>query len=269
MTTGLIIGYGRAGQRHGKILDGLGIRWDAVDPNIIEFVKPKKVRYRSLTLALAEPHPAARVEKEAYDFAVICTPPALHLEQINQCLEAGLPVLCEKPLCALGQLDEAKALPDTAPVMVAYNYRYHPTLKAVQGQIPSLMLCRQNRPNLPEWGLLLDHVSHDLDIINWLTGGVEVTSAKHWESNESDEWFIRAKAGSQSVLISEAIGDYYNTRGAVLTYPDTKTVVIDANMQMYTDMWQAFLSGNYYPGLKEAIQTQELLEDCCANSEMG
>ena len=196
-----------------------------------------------------------------FDFAVICTPPDLHLSQIRQCLDAGLPVLCEKPLCGLGQLAEAEALlghPNAGKVMVAFNYRFHPKLQAPNG-IPELMVCRQQR-DLPAWGLLLDHCSHDLDIIRSQAGGFEVTSASYHNSHGRQWWTIEGQAQGQPVMIEEWVGPT-PTRIAKLAYAD-KIIDLDPDPAMFREMWAAFLRGEYKPGLAEAIETQKLLERC-------
>src|SRR3990172_6663983 len=179
----LIIGYGHAGRRHGATLDKLGIKWDYYDPNVSIGAFPK------------EPgHIYTKIEKieGSYDFAIIATPPSLHLAQINQCLDAGLSVLCEKPLCDLGQLKEAEALlshPLAHRVMMGFNYRWHPVLTDIKrkqelwdktgGQFACFS--DQYRVDIPEWGLLLDHVSHSIDILLWLSGmeTLEVSRATH------------------------------------------------------------------------------------------
>ena len=194
MTRALIIGYGRAGRRHGATLDKLGIKWDYYDPYVPIGAFPK------------EPgHIYTKVEelKGSYDFAVICTPPNLHLDQIRTCLDAGIPILCEKPLCALGQLEEAEALlthPLAHRVMMAFNFRFHPILVAIKRQqekweqLGGQWACfsDQHRTDIPEWGLLLDHVSHSVDILLWLSGSdtLEIRQATHSRNESMEVWFM-------------------------------------------------------------------------------
>lgn len=248
--TVLIIGYGRAGKRHAKMAKELGLETFAYDP----FVFPHQ------GTELVESFLAEGLATHV----VIATPPDSHLHYIRFCLDSGLPVLCEKPLCALSQLDEAKALldhPNAHKVMVAYNWRYHPKLKQAQKSlsVPLVMDCQQQRNDLPEWGLLLDHCSHDLDILRFVSvDEPEVIRAKYTENSKCKTWIIR----TDNAHITEAVTNYEGIRIAFLYYAPSLLIELDPDPKMYADMWQAFLRGDYRPGLDEAIKTQELLEKC-------
>jgi len=172
----LIVGYGRAGKRHAKIVEKLGHFWLAVDPSI----QATKV-FNTLDSALA--YKLIDEKYGSFDLAVICTPPGLHISQAQTCLDAGLHVLIEKPLCGRGQLDKAEKLlyhPRQDRVMMALNYRWHPAIKGLRqtrgidwnedwaGQWQAHS--EQHRQTIPEWGILLDHAAHTIDIIRHLSG---------------------------------------------------------------------------------------------------
>lgn len=62
------------------------------------------------------------------DAVILCTPTALRLEALEPLMQAGLPILCEKPLAET--YSEAKAIADAAdkygvPVAVNQNFRRH------------------------------------------------------------------------------------------------------------------------------------------------
>jgi predicted dehydrogenase len=55
---------------------------------------------------------SALLESERLDFINILTPPALHRERCLEAKQAGLHVICQKPLC--DELDVARALEEEA-----------------------------------------------------------------------------------------------------------------------------------------------------------
>src|SRR5690606_9877639 len=72
--------------------------------------------------------------------AVICTPAHLHIPMAGQLLEAGVPVLIEKPLSTTLEGTEALlALARSAQITagVAYVYRAHPALQAMRQALQS------------------------------------------------------------------------------------------------------------------------------------
>jgi predicted dehydrogenase len=75
-----------------------------------------------------------------FDIAVVCSPPFLHLEQLEMLLRAGIPTLCEKPL-ALSAAD-ALAVRELSKqtstlVMVAHQLRHQSTYGEIKRIIAS------------------------------------------------------------------------------------------------------------------------------------
>lgn len=247
----LIIGYGRAGKRHEGYARRFGLIPYIYDP----ILKPDNDIDQYLN--------NAKITR-----AVIASPPDTHLDYINQCLEAGLKVLCEKPLCGFGQLEEAKRLPKDAKVMVAYNYRYHDRLQSIIRSSEKVnMRCKQYRHPMPEWGLLLDHCSHDLDICQMVAAqDIEIVKCNHsyltapW--GQEEKWIITLNVGE---IIGVVTSDQSQSRIALLE-TDDKMIDIDPNPRMFENMWADFLGGYFDAaenrGLRQAIRTQKLLEDC-------
>ena len=127
------------------------------------------------------------------DAVVISTPHTLHYKQIMDSLNAGLHVLCEKPLCCT--VARAKRIAETAKkkkkvVLVSYQrhmegkFRFIRKLiqKKTLGKVEYVqgMLCQNWKeltmglwrqvPELSGGGMLNDSGSHILDIVLWLTG---------------------------------------------------------------------------------------------------
>lgn len=135
------------------------------------------------------------------DAVEVATPHTLHFEHVVAGLEAGLHVLCEKPLvCSVA---DAKALIEkrdaTGKVcLLSYQRHYQPEFRYIRQQIQSgafgkvtfvnALQCQQWKkgtagtwrqdPALSGGGQLNDSGSHLLDIILWVTGlGVDKVSA--------------------------------------------------------------------------------------------
>ncbi|MCC5835195.1 MAG: Gfo/Idh/MocA family oxidoreductase [Opitutales bacterium] len=83
---------------------------------------------------------ALREKAGECDFALVLTPHYLHFEQARDCLNAGLPVLIEKPACA--HLQEARALLEMSraralPVMVGQTRRFEPQYQGLRAWMRS------------------------------------------------------------------------------------------------------------------------------------
>lgn len=77
------------------------------------------------------------------DAALVATPSAFHAEHAIRLLEAGLPVLLEKPLGA--SMDDARAILEKSaetgkPVMVAENYRFWPAERTIRRAVKDGLL---------------------------------------------------------------------------------------------------------------------------------
>lgn len=128
----------------------------------------------------------------------ICSPTPTHRDITERGLNAGLPVLCEKPLTRT--LADATALrtlaADTsAPVMVGHVVRFFPQYEAAQEQVqagrlgtPAVARARRLSP-FPTWGdwyanrdasggLFFDLAIHDFDYLRWVFGEVERVFAR-------------------------------------------------------------------------------------------
>jgi predicted dehydrogenase len=142
---------------------------------------------------------------EKLDFVDICTPPAFHGSAIRPALEAGVHVLCEKPLVlSSGELARLAALaPERALVLATvHNWRHAPVLlRATElvrsGAIGSVSRVRwetlRDKPaaasgQADNWrvdpavaggGILIDHGWHALYAIQqWIQGEPDRVSAR-------------------------------------------------------------------------------------------
>ena len=188
----LIVGSGSIGQRHAHNLAALNCRIACVDPRAdrqeaLSAETPTTGAYDSVEAALAA---------DTFDGAVIGSPTAFHVDQGVALLEAGVPLLLEKPVSpdlASATRLHAKAAETGVAVLLGYTWRWWPPL----GQVRNLLEEREvgtlrhvrfvMSAHLADWhpyepynawfmaskeqggGALLDE-SHWIDLCLWLFG---------------------------------------------------------------------------------------------------
>ncbi|SDC20197.1 Gfo/Idh/MocA family protein [Shouchella lonarensis] len=124
------------------------------------------------------------------DAVVICTPNRFHHEAALEALQAGVHVLCEKPM-ALTEAEclemESAAKTSGCVLQIAYHYRFHPQALAAKqlvqaGEIGEPLVIKVEalrRRKVPGWGVftnrdlqgggcLMDYGCHLLDLALWL-----------------------------------------------------------------------------------------------------
>ncbi len=182
----LILGCGSIGKRHADVLSSIGIK------NILVF-DPVKAQAD----ALIQQTPCARYvesyEKglaEKPDAVFVLTPPALHISNACDALDAGCNVFLEKPLSdSMKGVDEFIKKVDESgkKVMVGFCFRFHDgVLKmkglADEGAIGDIVSVRammgEHFPDVrPDYKTIYYakhsgafELIHDLDLAIWLTG---------------------------------------------------------------------------------------------------
>ena len=261
----VIIGLGHAGLRWQKILNTLGYR-----PLIID-TDPEKGGLDSLDTATWVEHNIS--------FAIVCTPPDQHIANIKECLDYSIPVLCEKPLCAFGQVEQAKELlkrVNADSVRVAYNYRYSPDINyqevrdnyenIVEQKETKITLFASQQRQLPSWGIILDHLSHDVDLFRALFGEMTIETARLIEkpTKTSCITFGTFDSGIPFKIHDETKKNKCERVANICVdgyqFSMTPNPAMFTNMLMkfmkYIDGKEEYMAG----GLEDAIKTQEVLE---------
>jgi predicted dehydrogenase len=196
----LIVGSGSVGKRHARNFGRLGCEISCVDPRLERMAELSGEvgvvqNFSSLEDAL---------ESGGFDAVAVCSPPHVHVAQTRACLQAGLPVLLEKPLSPV--LQEAAQLRDLQqrtriPVLLGYTWRWQTQLRKVrdllsQNDIGALRHVRfVMSAHLADWhpweryqdffmarrdlggGALLDE-SHWTDLAQWMFGLPEAVAAR-------------------------------------------------------------------------------------------
>lgn len=103
-------------------------------------------------VGVADPSPGARAKADAAGIAAaastaellerrpdaiyVATPNHLHLPPVAEAADAGVPVLCEKPMAAtLGQAEEIAAAANKVLYGTAFDQRHHPAHRAIAAEI--------------------------------------------------------------------------------------------------------------------------------------
>lgn len=196
----LIIGSGSVGKRHARNLTALGCRISCMDPRADRLDEMKA----EVPLAGGFTTEAEAYAASSYDGVVIASPPHVHVKQSIQALEAGYPVLLEKPVCP--DLANARKLKQAAdgrnvPLLMGYTWRWWPPLADVRRLLDRkaigtvLHVQFHMSAHLADWhpweryqdffmsqrelggGALLDE-SHWIDLMLWLFGMPRQVSGK-------------------------------------------------------------------------------------------
>lgn len=147
-----------------------------------------------------------KAESASLDFVDISTPPCDHAKIAHAALDAGLHVLCEKPITTT--LDEAKALMEKARnvqrvFFPCHNYKHAPVVKSIRevidsgkiGEVRSVALSTYRNTHakgVTEWkthwrrqfeysggGIAMDHGSHSFYLtFEWLKNYPTAVTAK-------------------------------------------------------------------------------------------
>lgn len=149
-------------------------------------------------------------EEKDLEIVSVCSPNGLHAEHSIKSLQAGMHVLCEKPLCltsaAAWQIIETEKFCRRS-LFVVKSTRYNPLLQNLKslleagtlGTVYSFQLsCFWNRPidyytdwrgkAFPDGGTLYTQFSHYIDALLWLLGDVE--GVKGFAANKAHQSVI-------------------------------------------------------------------------------
>ena len=265
----LVVGYGSAGRRHKKGMEALGIEVSTVDIN-----DDIDSDYKTLVHAL----------ENDWDFVIIATPPDNHLSDIALIANnSDAKILCEKPLCGIGQYDDAVLLLDhlesvDKKVMVAHNYRYHRALNDLSDFVSKNVdivktanIEAVSSRKLPHWGMLLDNISHDIDIIRDVMWEIyDIEEVAFFKGHDSTLWMVHGTSALGDFTISDKVCNHDVDRSAVISGElvadhnwqlSKYEVEIDADKEMFHTMLSSFVDGIVYPTFSDALQTQYWLEE--------
>jgi UDP-N-acetyl-2-amino-2-deoxyglucuronate dehydrogenase len=191
-----LLGCGRIAQRHAEHINNNGVLV-AVCDTVKEKANDMAARYNAqpyYTLA------SMLQEHKAVDVIAVCTPNGLHSEHSILALNAGIHVLCEKPMALTsydcGEMIKAAERNNRRLFAIKQN-RFNPPVEAVKkiidegrmGKIFSVQLsCFWNRNAdyyhnswkgtlALDGGTLYTQFSHFIDLLYWMVGDIKTVQA--------------------------------------------------------------------------------------------
>ena len=176
-----VLGVGMMGAFHA---DALATRIKGAQVVVVNDFAPDKaaeVAGRIGARVVADPFEA--IADPEVDAVLIATPGAAHAGQVQACLDAGKPVLCEKPLttdeASSYALVQAEAELERPLVQLGFMRRFDPEYVALHDLItsgglgnPLLVHCTHRNPSVPEHFnsefMIRDSVVHEVDVVRFL-----------------------------------------------------------------------------------------------------
>ena len=135
--------------------------------------------------------PIALIRSEEVDAVLVASSDATHADLVLACIDAGKPVLCEKPLATTAAaslaVTEAEAALGRRLVQVGFMRRFDASYAAVKRELddgrvgrPLLVHCAHRNAAVPPTYtsdmLITSSGTHEFDVVRWLTGEEIVTA---------------------------------------------------------------------------------------------
>lgn len=186
-----LIGAGAIGQAYGQAAQDL----PGTEISFVGDVRPELADQLSASLGSVAAHDIRSLASpQQIDLALVCTPPKTHEELCTMFLEAGVPVMCEKPLAtdtaAARRILGVAARTGTALTM-ASKFRFVSDVTEARSIIQSGQLGKVVRvevafasrvdmsqrwnsdPEISGGGVLMDNGTHAVDIVRYILGPID------------------------------------------------------------------------------------------------
>lgn len=186
-----LIGTGRIGQVHAAHLHAhpqATLSWIA--DTVFQAAQNLAEKYG----ATATASPVDLIHSNEVDAVLIASPTPTHIDLIEACIDAKVPVLCEKPIdIDIHRVDSLrhKAHDSITPIALGFNQRFDPYFaevknRVVSGEIGNLemlsIVSRDPGPPPADYikvsgGIFRDMSIHDIDMARFFMGDIELVSA--------------------------------------------------------------------------------------------
>lgn len=172
-----VVGSGRWGQNHLRTLSGIGA--------LAGIVETSAARLAQMTALYPGVNGHAGLEdalRAGYDGYVVATPAETHFAIASRLLDAGFPVLVEKPMTLLPEesaLLVEKAAAHHVTLMVGHLLLFHPAVRKIkslidEGAVGDLMYISSSRLNLgtvrTTENVFFSFAPHDISVLDYLIG---------------------------------------------------------------------------------------------------
>lgn len=254
-----VIGTGVMGSEHARIL-----RHETPGAHLAGIFDADAARAQAVASGAAVfSDPQSLIASDQIDAIVIASPDATHAALTLACIEAGKPVLCEKPLAssAADALDvvQAEVALGRRLIQVGYMRRFDPGYQEIRrvkdtGELGGPVLLHNVHRNVraPEWFngsmAITNSFVHEVDISRWLLGS-EMVSA-HVEAGPGGEPLMitmktdKNEIVSTEVFVNASYGYHVHVelvgrQGTVSLAPASLTLVNRdrAGRRSYPDNW--------------------------------
>lgn len=250
-----VLGLGLMGSFHTELLTS---RIRGVQVTVVnDFVQAKAEEVAARIGARVVADPIEAIKDPEVDAVLLATPGNTHAEQVNACLDAGKPVLCEKPLTT--DVDSAYAIVAKEAalgkqlIQVGFMRRFDAEYAALRELIvdgglgnPLMVHCTHRNPAVPPHFnsefMIRDSVVHEVDVARFLLGeeiasvqvikGVATSTAP---VGTNDPMLVIFEMTSGRIVTDEIYvrtGVAYEVRTEVVGESGSALIGLDQNLQV-------------------------------------
>ena len=177
------------------------------------------------------PDPKSLIKSDRVGAVIIASPDMTHAELTLACLEAGKPVLCEKPLASSAaealRVVQAEVALKRRLIQVGYMRRFDPGYREMkrikdEGGMGTTVLLHNVHRNVraPEWFTgpmaVTNSFVHEIDVSRWLTGS-EMVSAHVAIGPGGDPLMITMRTDRDEIVSTEV---YVNAAYGIMSMPN-------------------------------------------------
>ncbi|HVD82392.1 MAG TPA: Gfo/Idh/MocA family oxidoreductase [Propionibacteriaceae bacterium] len=250
-----VLGVGMMGAFH---VDALSKRVRGARVTVVnDFLADKAAEVAGAVGARVVTDPIAAINDPDVDAVLIATPGAAHEEQVNACLDRGIPALCEKPLTtdfasAYAIVQKEKVIGKQL-IQVGFMRRFDPEYVALRKLIadgrlgnPLMVHCTHRNQAVGDHFnsnyMIRDSVVHEVDAVRFLLGqeitsvevikGAATASAPH---GTHDPMLVIFETQSGAIVTDEIFvrtGVAYEVRTEVVGEKGSALIGLDQNLQL-------------------------------------